>query len=54
MCHISNPMIGSLIKMITFMGLANSWEERAFPITKYTYAVCAIGTFDKGETKRDK
>jgi hypothetical protein len=31
--HISNPMRGSSFKIITFIGLTSSREEKAFPIT---------------------
>jgi hypothetical protein len=44
--HISNPLRGSLLKIITFIGLSTSWEEKAFPITMYTYAICAMHTLD--------
>jgi hypothetical protein len=40
--QISNPMRGSLFKIITFIGLTTSREEKAFPTTIQTYAICMI------------
>jgi hypothetical protein len=42
-------MRGSLFRIITFIGLTASREEKTFPITMYTYAICAIRTLHKGE-----
>jgi hypothetical protein len=47
--HITNPKRGSLFQIITFIELDASLEEKAFPITMYTYAICAIRTLDKYE-----
>jgi hypothetical protein len=35
--------------IITFIELANSREEKAFPITMLIYDICAIHTLDKYE-----
>jgi hypothetical protein len=43
---ISNPMRGSSFQIITFIGLAASQEEEAFPITTQTYAIRAVRTRD--------
>jgi hypothetical protein len=38
-----------LFQIIAFIGLAASREEKVFPITMQTYAICGIRTFNKGE-----
>jgi hypothetical protein len=42
-------MRGSSFQTITFIRLTPSCEEKAFPITMMTYAICVIHTVDKGE-----
>jgi hypothetical protein len=40
-------MRGSSFQIITFIGLTTFREEKAFPITMYTYAICAVCTLGK-------
>jgi hypothetical protein len=47
--HISSPMRCSSFQIITSVELIVSWKEKAFPITKYAYSICAIRILDKDE-----
>jgi hypothetical protein len=47
--HISNSMRGYLFQITTFIRLTAFWEEKAFPTTMQTSAICAICALEKCE-----